>query len=67
MAMVTRCVCFAVRFTQIKQLIDTHGIRDIDELRTYIRFGEKCCFCVPYVEQIFLTGETAFELLPVDE
>ena len=60
--MVSRCVCFDVSFEEMKQIIIRTGARDVDELRTHIQFGQKCELCVPYVEQIFETGETSFEV-----
>jgi NAD(P)H-nitrite reductase large subunit len=59
--MVTHCLCFDVSFEELKAVIERTGARDCDELRAHTQFGEKCQFCVPYVEKIFVTGETAFE------
>ena len=60
--MVTRCVCFDVSFAQMKKLIDAHDLRSIEELRAHIQFGEKCKLCAPFVERIFDSGETEFEV-----
>jgi bacterioferritin-associated ferredoxin len=59
--MVTHCICFVVSFEELKRVIDQTGARNVGELQTHIQFGEKCQMCVHYVEQIFKTGETAFE------
>ena len=60
--MVTHCVCFDVAFTELKRVIDATGARSLVELRAHVEFGENCGLCVPFVERIFETGETAFEV-----
>lgn len=64
--MVTRCVCFDVPFTRLKAIIDEEGIGNVEELHQRIQFGEKCRLCAPYVERIFVTGETEFEMMLED-
>jgi len=61
--MVTRCVCFDVPFTRLKTIIEEEGVQDTEELHRRIQFGEKCRLCAPYVERIFVTGETEFEVI----
>jgi len=46
----------------MKKLIDAHDLRSIEELRAHIQFGEKCKLCAPFVERIFDSGETEFEV-----
>jgi len=60
--MVTRCVCFDVSFARMKELIDARGLQSPEELRACIQFGEKCKLCAPFVERIFESGETEFEI-----
>lgn len=64
--MVTRCVCFDVPFTRLKDIIEQQGVQNSDELHRRIQFGEKCRLCAPYVEQIFVTGETEFKVIVND-
>ncbi len=66
--MVTKCVCYDKTFAEMKLLIDKNNLQTADDLRKYIPFGMNCKLCVPYVEQVFITGKTEFEpiILPGD-
>jgi bacterioferritin-associated ferredoxin len=59
--MVNRCVCYRVPFTEMKEVADANGIRDLETLQQRIFFGFKCGLCRPYVEQMLRTGQTEFE------
>ena len=65
--MVTRCVCFNVRFAELKKIASKHNARTIDELRQHVRFGENCGRCLPYIQLMLETGKTVFEVIPAEE
>jgi bacterioferritin-associated ferredoxin len=63
--MVTKCVCYDKTFAEMKLLIEKFNINTIDGLRAHIPFGMNCKLCVPYVEQVFITGKTSFDVIDV--
>ncbi len=62
--MVTRCVCFGKKFTELKKIATRHNATTINELQKHVRFGENCKRCHPYVKLMLETGQTEFEPLP---
>ena len=62
--MVTRCVCFGKKFSELKKIALNYNIKTIEELQKYVRFGENCKRCHPYVNLMLKTGQTEFEPLP---
>ncbi len=63
--MVDRCVCYEKKFSEMKAVIDAKGLRTIEELKKYMVFGENCGLCIPYVQMIFKTGKTTFDVIPM--
>lgn len=63
--MVDRCVCYEKKFSEMKAVIDAKGLKSIEELRKYMVFGENCRICIPYIEMIFTTGKTSFDVIPL--
>jgi bacterioferritin-associated ferredoxin len=61
--MVDRCLCCDVTFCELKSVIDKHGLKNFDELKKHITFGDNCGICIPYVRMIFRTGKTSFDVL----
>jgi len=61
--MVDRCVCYNRLFSEMKNIIDRNNLNSIDELKNHIPFGLNCSLCIPYVELIFKTGKTEFEVI----
>ena len=61
--MVTKCICYDKTFTDMKLLIDKHKLKTVDELQIHIPFGLNCKLCVPYVELVFKTGKTEFDVI----
>ena len=59
---VDRCVCFEVTFERLKAYADRHGC-GLEGLRDAFGCGKGCAMCVPYIERMLETGETAFEVL----
>lgn len=60
--MVTQCVCYDVQFAALKRLIAETGVRTVEELQQHIEFGENCQLCLPFVQKIFETGQTEFDV-----
>ncbi len=65
--MVTRCVCYNLRFSELKKIARKHGVSTIEELQEHVRFGLNCKRCHPYVRLMLATGQTVFEVLPVED
>lgn len=61
--MITRCVCFSKRFTELKKVAEKHSATSLEELQQYVKFGLNCQRCHPYVKQMLRSGETVFEVL----
>ncbi|MEM1094135.1 MAG: (2Fe-2S)-binding protein [Bacteroidota bacterium] len=57
---IDRCVCFQVRFAELKTLAETTAARDIPSLQAHCTFGQRCKLCHPYVRRMLATGETVF-------
>lgn len=57
--LVTRCVCFDVPFTTLKDDADATGA-GLYELQRRHAAGRGCGLCVPYIRRMLETGETAF-------
>ena len=65
--MVDRCVCSDRTFAEMKDVIDTHKLSSVDQLRGYMEFGRNCALCVPYIRQVFATGKTEFDIIITGE
>ncbi|KAA3632776.1 MAG: (2Fe-2S)-binding protein [Calditrichaeota bacterium] len=63
---VTRCVCFNKKFSELKKIAKANNCSSLEELQEKVTFGENCKRCHPYVKKMFETGETVFEVLPVE-
>ncbi len=59
--MVDRCVCFNIKFSEMKEIAAKNNAKTITELKKYIIFGENCKLCIPYIELMLKTGKTEFE------
>jgi len=47
----------------MKPIIEKENINSVEELCGHIPFGVNCRLCLPYIELVIMTGETAFSLL----
>jgi len=47
----------------MKVIIDEHQLKNIDELREYADVAMNCKLCVPYIDKMFETGQTKFEII----
>lgn len=63
---VRRCVCFEKSFEALHRIALRHGCRSIEDLQRHATFGKRCGLCLPYVQRMLDTGETAFAPLPED-
>ena len=64
--MVTRCICFGKKISELKKIALKHNVTSLEELQKHVRFGENCKRCHPYVKLMLTTGQTEFEPLPQD-
>jgi bacterioferritin-associated ferredoxin len=65
--MVTRCVCYNKRFSELKRIARTHRAVTLEQLQRYVRFGLNCKRCHPYVRLMLKTGQTKFEPIPIEK
>jgi hypothetical protein len=63
--MVDRCVCSERKFSDLKKIIESEKVNNVDGLRRHVNFGINCRLCLPYVSLIFTTGKTEFEPIPL--
>ncbi len=70
---VDRCVCHKISFAQLKALDDQRApdapSTAEERLRALSRrtgAGTGCGTCVPYIELMLRTGQTVFDVLPVE-
>jgi bacterioferritin-associated ferredoxin len=57
---IDRCVCFDVRFAELKEMAERTGARSVPELQEHIEFGRNCHLCHPYVRLMLQSGLTVF-------
>lgn len=64
MTTITRCVCYSVRFDELKKIADDKKITDFEALKNERTCGMRCKMCIPYIKKMLETGQTEFlELL----
>lgn len=62
---IDRCICFQMKFSELKRVAERTGASTIEELQRAAEFGLRCRLCHPYVQRMLRTGETVFtEVLP---
>lgn len=64
--MVTKCICSDILFSEMKVTADKYELKNVNELKEYVQFGGNCQFCIPYIEMMFKTGKTEFEVIMND-
>ncbi|HMQ69407.1 MAG TPA: (2Fe-2S)-binding protein [Ignavibacteria bacterium] len=57
---INKCVCFDTTFLEMKNIMKTNDLKNIDELRKIKEVGTNCKLCVPYIEKMIITGQTEF-------
>lgn len=60
---INRCVCFDVRFAELKAYAQQHLGCDVAELRERFGCTRGCGLCLPYVQAMLETGRTSFSPL----
>lgn len=56
---IDRCVCFDVRFSDLKQKLAERPAT-MDQIARRFGCGSCCGLCRPYIERMLETGETVF-------
>ena len=64
---VDRCVCFDVRFAELKEVADARGAKSIAALQAFRSFGHRCQLCHPYVRRMLRTGEIVFRRILTEQ
>ena len=57
---ISKCVCFDTTFLEMKKIMKTNDLKNLDELRKIKEVGTNCRLCVPYIEKMIRTGQTVF-------
>lgn len=57
---IDRCVCYDVRFANLREVADRTDARSIAALQRHVEFGRACRLCHPYVRRMLETGEVVF-------
>ncbi len=58
---VTRCVCHDISFREVLDHAKNNGLTALEELQRANICSTQCKLCLPYVEMVLETEETAFE------
>ncbi len=57
---IDRCLCYDVRFADLKETADATGAETVAALQAHVTFGQNCQLCHPYVRRMLRTGEVVF-------
>ncbi len=63
---VRACFCFPHDFEELKTLSARHGWRCVEEVTESTGCGGGCGLCRQYLSLMLVTGETEFEILPLE-
>lgn len=64
MTNIIRCVCYSVKFEELRAIAKDKGITDFETLKDERACGMRCMMCVPYIKKMLETGQVEFfELL----
>ncbi|MCG8620179.1 MAG: (2Fe-2S)-binding protein [Desulfobacterales bacterium] len=55
-----RCRCSGLKFTQINDHAQALHTTSIKRLKRELEMGMYCSACVPYLKEMFKTGQTVF-------
>lgn len=61
--LINRCVCFNVKFADVKRIMDENGFTKLEEAQSVIDVSKNCKLCRPYLEKMLETGETEFNYI----
>ncbi|MBS1492135.1 MAG: (2Fe-2S)-binding protein [Bacteroidetes bacterium] len=65
--LINRCVCYNIKFEEIKKIMVEHGFTTIEEVQNEIDVSKNCKLCRPYIEKMIETGETEFNYIITKE
>ncbi|MBN8568622.1 MAG: (2Fe-2S)-binding protein [Ignavibacteria bacterium] len=61
--LIDRCICFNVKFADVKKIMDDNGFNTLEEVQSVIDVSKNCKLCRPYLEKMLQTGETEFNYI----
>lgn len=61
--LINRCVCFNVKFADVKKIMYENGFTKLEEVQSVIDVSKNCKLCRPYLEKMLETGETEFNYI----
>ncbi len=59
-------MCHSRSFAELKRMADALGWQSVAEITAAVGCGGGCGLCRPYLRKMLDTGETAFDVLPVE-
>ncbi|MBD3616175.1 MAG: hypothetical protein HUJ22_06330 [Gracilimonas sp.] len=59
--LVSKCICHSREFSEIKEYAKENNFSSVEELQAQDFCGCGCGLCIPYIDLMLETGETAFE------
>lgn len=65
--LINRCVCYNIKFSEVKKIMGENNLTTIDEVKNIIDVSKKCQLCRPYLERMLKTGETEFSYIITKE
>lgn len=60
---IDRCICYNVKFADVKKIMDDNGFNTLEEVQSVIDVSKNCKLCRPYLEKMLQTGETEFNYI----
>ena len=59
-------MCYPHSFAELKRLSQISGWQSVADITAAVGCGGGCGLCRPYLRKMLDTGETAFDVLPVE-
>lgn len=59
---VDRCICFKLSFDEILDICKEKDIKNLFTLQQREKLCNKCRRCNPYLKDMFITGNTKFDI-----
>jgi bacterioferritin-associated ferredoxin len=61
--LIDRCICFNVKFSEVKKIMDENHFTTIEEVQNIVDVSKNCKLCRPYLKKMIKTGETEFNYI----
>ncbi len=61
-----RCLCSGLTFEEIRQEAERMNTTSIKKLKRELEMGVYCSACVPFLKEMFKTGQTVFTEDPIE-